>query len=262
VSDPRRGDVWRGRRGLERLDAFGSTPSEPARAGRWTFRSLRIPGGTPTRHRARRTGLDGMAGADDAGRRDAGRRARSGRRRPDGLLPRPRQRSCAGRRPRRGVGSARLAKPTGGVHRPARDLPGRPCSHLRATIEGLVPATGRTLSSFAAGREAQLLGGLRQPPQLAPHVVALSAHGPLDLETGRVRAIGPRSRAWCRAIVLYRRGGSLHVGQFSLFPCTATGERLPPPRMAPAVAEPIGARADDVVAWSDDAAVVARPARG
>jgi hypothetical protein len=91
----------------------------------------------------------------------------------------------------------------------------------------------------------------------------------LDLRTGTHHSVAPAARGWCRGAIIYRqavpyqasgRKITTYVGQGSLFPCLATGKRLPTPARASTLVADIGARANGVVAWSDTAGVIAVPA--
>jgi hypothetical protein len=145
----------------------------------------------------------------------------------------------------------------------------------RVALQGFEPRTGRTLWTFAAGRDVGLIEGTRPPPQVTAYRVVLRAGGrrlvALDLRNGSTKPLAASARAWCRGLTTYKEkipfntsiGTSLtvYVGQYSLYPCTAAGKRVPTPKTAPRFVGGIGALAAGTVAWSDPRGVVAVPVR-
>jgi hypothetical protein len=141
------------------------------------------------------------------------------------------------------------------------------------TIEGFDPASGRTLWRFAAGRSVGLISQAVHTAQTGLERIILhdraGGYVDLDLRTGAHRAVAATARGWCRGAIIYHqavpyqapgRKITMYIGQGSLFPCLATGTRLPTPaRASPLVAE-IGATANGVVAWADTTGVIAVPA--
>jgi len=137
-------------------------------------------------------------------------------------------------------------------------------------LRGFVPATGRTLRTFHAGRDATALEG-DAPPRLdldtvvlrpAPHELVA-----LDLRSGARRRIAASARAWCRHELAYDLHGyyyngrsGQYTGQSALLPCTADGRRSAAPGRVPSLVGAIGATAGGMTAWTDTGAVHAVPA--
>jgi hypothetical protein len=146
----------------------------------------------------------------------------------------------------------------------------------RVTIQGFSPARGRTIWSFAAGRNVGLMTQMLIPAQVGPNTVVLrdGRRRPvaLDLARGSRRAVTATAQGWCRKPTQYRQaiayetgnGPPVHdyVGQFALFPCTAsTQHRVPLAGRVQAFVGAIGARTASLIAWSDTTGVIARPVR-
>ena len=142
-----------------------------------------------------------------------------------------------------------------------------------ATIEGFDPATGRTIWRFEAGHAVGLLTQTFHAAQTGVERLVLRDQGgsyvDLDLRTGVRHRVDRTARGWCRGEIVYHQAipydtshgpVTKYVGQGSLFPCVATGARLPTPPRAGAVAAAIGAKANGIVAWSDTGGVIAVPA--
>jgi hypothetical protein len=141
-------------------------------------------------------------------------------------------------------------------------------------IEGFDPATGRTLWHFNAGRSIGLISQSLHTAQTGPERIVLrdrrGGYLELDLRTGARHRVAPTARGWCRGAIFYRQavpylaaGGrkiTQYVGQGSLFPCLATGKRLPTPARASTLVRDIGATTRGVAAWSDTTGVIAAPA--
>lgn len=139
------------------------------------------------------------------------------------------------------------------------------------TFEGFNPATGQILWRYNAGHDTALLGKGDLPPQVALNTVVLAtaAHRLiiLNLNTGSRHPASPDVPAWCRAPLLYTQhtpypaanGRSItqYVGQFSLYPCTASGQRLATPKRVQSFLAAIGARSDGLTAWSENSDVIA-----
>ena len=141
----------------------------------------------------------------------------------------------------------------------------------RTSLEGIDPKTGRTLWTFDAGRNVGLILQTLLPPQTGDHTIVLrDKQGhlvALDLATGTTRRLTTPVRAWCKALVTYKYNvpynGEIgdHVGQYGLHPCNADGKRLAKPRSAPAFLGDLGARAGNLIVWSDTNALIALPSR-
>jgi hypothetical protein len=144
-------------------------------------------------------------------------------------------------------------------------------SDATVAIEGFDPANGRTLWRFDAGRSVGLISQSLHSAQTGPERIVLrdrsGRYVDLDLRTGAHHRVAPTARGWCRGLILYRQADpsapgktTTYVGQGSLFPCLATGKRLPTPARASTLVGDIGATTLGVVAWSDTTGVIAAPA--
>ena len=133
--------------------------------------------------------------------------------------------------------------------------------------------------SFDAGHSVGLITQTLQPPQTGLNTILVRSRTgrfvDLDLLTGAQHTASASSHGWCRSAITYEQavpyqggggGGtpvvtiSTYVGEQSLFPCLATGKRLPTPARVPSLVDRIGATTDGIVAWSDTTGVNAVPA--
>lgn len=139
-----------------------------------------------------------------------------------------------------------------------------------ATLQGFDPATGRTIWSFAAGRDVQLMSDEGVPPLLGKDVIALRSPSGrivgLDLARGKTSTVLAHRAAWCETTIRYRLShaqyyagkSGVYVGQSALHPCTADGRHAAIPARPPSFVGAIGSHTAGMTAWSDAAAVHAR----
>ncbi|MDQ6928382.1 MAG: PQQ-like beta-propeller repeat protein [Actinomycetota bacterium] len=140
----------------------------------------------------------------------------------------------------------------------------------KVIVEGFDPASGRTLWSFDAGSNTDLLTQKALPPRTADNVVVLPGSDgqstALDLSDGSQRPADTGVTAWCQTSVRFHENVPYHgsngkdindrVGQNALFPCDLEMRAVPPPTLVPAF---VGRRAEGLVAWSETGRVVAAP---
>jgi hypothetical protein len=140
------------------------------------------------------------------------------------------------------------------------------------TIQGFVPATGRALWGFDAGRDTDLLDFTPPPRTGLSTIVVPTARGSLrelDVATGARHPIAAATAAWCRRATTFRApvddglGDVLpddFAGQEALVPCRAgDSRRLPTPATVPAFVGQLAASAAGLVAWGDTTGLFARP---
>jgi hypothetical protein len=137
------------------------------------------------------------------------------------------------------------------------------------TLEGFDLATGKTIWSYDAGSNADLLDQL--PPVIGSEVVALPATSgggmvALNLATGKAAPVSPTAAGWCGSSVQYKTkvpypkpgGGSLYErSAFSGYePCDASGDSAAFPAKVPSFA---GVTVDGLTVTSDSSEVAATP---
>jgi len=137
-------------------------------------------------------------------------------------------------------------------------------------LEGFSPTNGHTLWSFDAGGSSEPITHNALPELGNSKIVLQNGHNQLlalNLRSGVSSPVSPMAPAWCRSVVSYSEalpyaGTSVtnYIGQFSLYPCIADGHLRAAPDQAPSLVRDIGADADGLTAWSENAGVsAARP---
>jgi hypothetical protein len=139
-------------------------------------------------------------------------------------------------------------------------------------LEGFDLSSGVTTWSFDAGHNFGLITQTELPALAGAHTIVIpDVNGQvklIDLSNGSAIEATPTDTYWCVKIVTYKQrlpsqtasSSSLedYVGQFAVFPCNSKQERVAVPSRVPDFVSD-GATADGLVAWSDEAAVVAAP---
>jgi outer membrane protein assembly factor BamB len=136
-------------------------------------------------------------------------------------------------------------------------------------IEGFDLATGKTIWSYDAGSDADLLEAL--PPVIGSEVVALPGKSSgemvaLNLATGKHAPVSPTAAGWCASSVQYKTqvpypkpgGGSQYEREASsgYEPCDASGDSASFPAKVPSFA---GITVDGLTVTSDSSEVAAAP---
>jgi outer membrane protein assembly factor BamB len=135
------------------------------------------------------------------------------------------------------------------------------------TIEGFDFASGRTLWTFDAGHNVDLIENTPLPQTGASTVLLPDAGGTLvrlDLETGAHRPAAEDVTAWCLGHTGYNAPNvegkpTQYRGQLAVFACNARGRRVARPDSVPAFVGRIGTRVGRLAVWSDTNGVVAAP---
>jgi hypothetical protein len=136
------------------------------------------------------------------------------------------------------------------------------------TIEGFDLAAGKTLWSYDAGSDADLVD--QTPPLIGPDIVALPKSGDrmvaLNLATGKHRPVSSSAVGWCPSSVVYKTqvgypsdvGGTTYqrLGASGFEPYTASGDTASQPSSVPSFA---GVVVGGLTVTSDSSEVAATP---
>ncbi len=141
-------------------------------------------------------------------------------------------------------------------------------SNFNVILEGFALQSGKTLWSFDAGSERDLLESTS--PELAENTVVLSGPGrkltALNLENGSRTPPAAGAIAWCQKPTRYTTNvpdgtnpTTSYQGNNALFACRPSGAAIATPEKVPRF---VGTSLDGVIAWSEAHKVVARPPAG
>jgi outer membrane protein assembly factor BamB len=142
-------------------------------------------------------------------------------------------------------------------------------SNFNVTVEGFALRSGKTLWSYDAGPDRDLLESTSLP-ELAENTIVLANRDKvltaLNLATGSRNPVPGGAIAWCQAPTRYttnvpdgKNPTTSYQGDNALFPCRASGKGIATPKQVPRFVGPV---LSGVVAWSEADKVVARPPTG